>query len=69
MRFDVNTPLSTTISEICQLYHRNYNMGGSIDPDKMLTVFLINVLGNQFGHLVTCNRRSCILEQSQTNNM
>jgi hypothetical protein len=58
MRFDVNTPLSTTISEIRQLYNRGiYNMGGSIDPDKMLTVFLINALGNQFGHLVTCNRR------------
>ena len=50
VRFDLNTPISTTISEIRQLYSHICDMG-SIDPDKMFTVFLTNALGDQFGHL------------------
>ena len=50
IRFDINTPLSTTVSEICQLHERFCNMG-PIDQDNMFSILLINALGDQFSHL------------------
>ena len=48
--FDYNTPLSSTIVELCQLHHQIIKMG-KIDNDKLFTIFLINALGDWFAHL------------------
>jgi hypothetical protein len=48
--FNDDTPMSHTIMEIRDLHHRITTMG-AIDDDKLLTVALLNSLGNKFSNL------------------
>ena len=50
--FDMETLLSTTVTQIWELHNRIYSMG-PIDQDKLFSILLINALGNLFPHLQT----------------
>jgi metal-responsive CopG/Arc/MetJ family transcriptional regulator len=47
---DQNTSISQKITEIQSLYQQIVNIG-PINSDQLLTVFLINTMGNQIQHL------------------
>jgi hypothetical protein len=50
VRFDYQTPISRTIADLRELHQRIVSMG-KLDDEKLLTVLLLNSLGDRFGHL------------------
>ena len=50
VKCDFNVPLSKTITELRTLHHRIITMG-KLEDDYLLTVLLLNALGDQFAYL------------------
>jgi hypothetical protein len=63
VQFDPNTPFDETIAQI-QEYHERFVALGELDGDRLLTILLLNALGDRFSHFQSVIQTSSNLPAS-----